>query len=369
MRTLVVSDLHLGTRKRVDVLRRPELRAPLLKAVADADRVILLGDVLELRDGPLRETLPAARPFFEDLGEALRDREIVLVPGNHDHALVAPWFEHRGADAPAPALGVEQRIAPHDASPAVAVMNDWLGGDRLSVAYPGLYLRDDVYATHGHYLDVHLTVPTFERLAIGVTGRVVRRPASGVATVEDYESTLAPMYAWIHAVARHAQAGGSTFDGGGTVKAWRALAGSGPRTMRAQLLKAAFPLGIGALNRLGIGPLHAGLSAIELRRAGLRAMGEVVARLGIDAEHVIFGHTHRTGPLPGDELSEWRAPNGPRLHNCGCWVYETTFMTRTAGESPYWPGNCYLVEDDGPPQLQRLLSDRPHAELEAAIAA
>jgi hypothetical protein len=291
------------------------------------------------------------------------------VPGNHDHALIAPWFEHRGADAPAPPLGIEQLIEPHDAAPAVAVMADWLGDARLRVAYPGLWLRDDVYAMHGHYLDVHLTVPTFERLAIGVTGRVVRRPAADVASVEGYESTLAPMYAWIHAVARHAPAGGSTFDGGGTIRAWRAIAGTGPRSTRARALKAAFPVAVGALNRLGIGPLRPDLSSAELRRAGLRAMGEVVQRLGIDAAHVIFGHTHRTGPLPADELHEWRAPNGARLHNAGSWVYETTFMTRTAGESPYWPGGCVIVEDDGAPQLRRLLSERPHDELEAAVAA
>jgi predicted phosphodiesterase len=369
MRTLVVSDLHLGTRKHVDVLRTPALREALVAEVAGADRVVLLGDVLELRDGPLRETLPLARPFFEALGEALDGGQVLLVPGNHDHALIAPWFEHRGVDVPEPPLQPEQLIAPHDAAPAVGLIAKWIGGDRLTVAYPGLWLREDVYATHGHYLDVHLTVPTFERLAIGVTGRVVRKPHAGASKIEDYESMLAPMYAWIHAVARHAPAGGSTFDGGGTIRAWRALAGPGPHRPHVHLLKAAFPLGIGTLNRLGIGPLRPDLSAIELRRAGLAAMGEVVTRLRIDAEHVIFGHTHRTGPLPGDELHEWRAPNGARLHNAGCWVYETTFMTRAAGESPYWPGGCVIVEDAGAPQLRRLLSDRPHNELEAAVAA
>ncbi len=65
MRTLILSDLHLGGVSRSDVLRRPELRAPLLRAVDDVDRVVLLGDVLELRHGPPREALAAARPFFE----------------------------------------------------------------------------------------------------------------------------------------------------------------------------------------------------------------------------------------------------------------------------------------------------------------
>ena len=31
------------------------------------------------------------------------------------------------------------------------------------LAYPGVWLRPDVYATHGHYVDLHITVPSFER--------------------------------------------------------------------------------------------------------------------------------------------------------------------------------------------------------------
>ncbi len=50
MRTLIVSDLHLGARTRRDVLRRAEFCAPLLAEVERADRVVLLGDVVELRD-------------------------------------------------------------------------------------------------------------------------------------------------------------------------------------------------------------------------------------------------------------------------------------------------------------------------------
>ena len=30
-------------------------------------------------------------------------------------------------------------------------------------------------------------------------------------------------------------------------------------------------------------------------------MGEVAARLGLGDAYVIFGHTHRAGPLPGDD--------------------------------------------------------------------
>jgi hypothetical protein len=82
---------------------------------------------------------------------------------------------------------------------------------------------------------------------------------------------------------------------------------------------------------------------------------------------VIFGHTHRAGPLPSDSPAEWTGRGGARLINAGSWIYEPTFLTRTPGESPYWPGVCVLVEDSGPPVLKRLLSGISHAELMAPL--
>jgi hypothetical protein len=125
----------------------------------------------------------------------------------------------------------------------------------------------------------------------------------------------------------------------------------------------AFPLVIAALNRAGLGPLRTDISGLALRRSSLVAMGEVVRRLGIGGGHVIFGHTHRSGPLPGDPLAEWTAPAGVALHNCGCWVFETYLMTTVDGESPYWPGHCIVLEDEGPPRLEHLLGDLPPDEL------
>jgi hypothetical protein len=139
----------------------------------------------------------------------------------------------------------------------------------------------------------------------------------------------------------------------------RALA----RTLRNRALAGAFPLGVAALNRAGLGPFNADLSSRELRRAGLRAMGEVAARLGVGDAHVVFGHTHRAGPLPGDNPAEWQGLGGARLVNTGCWTYDAYFLTPTPGESPYWPGTCVLVEDDGPPVLRRLLEGHTHAQL------
>ena len=44
----------------------------LVEAVADADRLVLLGDVIELRERPLAEALEVARPVFEELGARAR---------------------------------------------------------------------------------------------------------------------------------------------------------------------------------------------------------------------------------------------------------------------------------------------------------
>ncbi|HEY7829292.1 MAG TPA: metallophosphoesterase [Solirubrobacteraceae bacterium] len=371
MRTLIVSDLHLGSHTRVDVLRHLGPRRALLDALEEVDRLVLLGDLLELRHGPRRGALAAAQPFFEALGHTFAGRDIIVLGGNHDHALVEPWLARRGEfSLPAP-LEVEQRFSAAEASPMLAKLAEWAAPARVSAAYPGLWIREDVYATHGHYLDCHMRIPTMERLGIGAIGRLQRRPVTALATPDDYEAVSSPIYAWIDAMAQQSRTGGA-LNGQGTVRAWRTLGGdrdyrpSRRRTMlRNRALASGFPLVIAALNRAGIGPLQADISGPALRRAALGAMGEVVTRLGVDGpdSHVIFGHTHRTGPLPPDDRSEWRAPGGAQLHNCGCWTYDSYFLDGQPGESPYWPGGSILVEDDGPPVLQRLLSERSHAEL------
>jgi UDP-2,3-diacylglucosamine pyrophosphatase LpxH len=73
-----------------------EPRAALLSALERCDRVVLLGDLLELRHGPLRDALAAARPVLEAIGGAIgAGKEVVIVPGNHDHLLLRSWFARR----------------------------------------------------------------------------------------------------------------------------------------------------------------------------------------------------------------------------------------------------------------------------------
>lgn len=387
MRTLVVSDLHLGASSDADVLRREGPRRALLDALADVDRLVLLGDVLELRHGPRRDALAVAQPFFEALGRAFAGREIVVVPGNHDHALAELWLrarEHSGSHLP---LQLEQRIPAAEGSAMLGALARWAAPARLDAAYPGLWLRPDVYATHGHQLDCHLTIPTMERLAIALTARAVRRPADAFASADDYEAVSAPVFAWIDAVARQA-ATGDVLNGQTTVRMWRALGGDRPReegsggdgraqgssagiaglvalgpALRRRAMAGAFPLAVAALNRMGLGSFNANLSVSELRRAALRAMGEVAARLRLGDAYVVFGHTHRAGPLPHDVPAEWRGGGGARLVNAGCWIYASYFVTANPGESPYWPGGAVLVDDNGPPKLLRLLDEHTAADL------
>lgn len=345
MRTLVVSDLHLGDRRGLDVLRDAARRAPLIAALAGVDRLVLLGDVVELRQGRQGEALAAAWPALAALGTALAGREVVLVPGNHDHALAVRWL------ADGPDLALEQRCAPAAASDAAAQLADALGPARVEVAYPGLWLREDVYATHGHYLDVHSTTPTIERLGAGLMARLAGAPPERGATPAHYEALLAPLYAWIHAAAQRPPPGRPPAGSGGSGRLYAALTATGRRPLGTRALAAGFPLAVAAVNRAGLGPVHRDISGAGLRRGGLHGMREALRRLGVGARHVVFGHTHRAGPLDGDDAAEWVG-----LVNAGCWISDPAFA-RTPGR-PYWPGTAVELGDHGPPVVRWLAGGR-----------
>jgi hypothetical protein len=342
------------------MLRREGPRARLTERVAGVDRLVLLGDLIELRHGPVREALAAATPVLRELGAAAGpDAEIVIVPGNHDHALVAPWRERSTRRGPAPPLGLEAAVDSRAGEPLASVARA-LAPATVRAAYPGVWLRDDVYATHGHYCDRHTTIPMLERIGAGAMARIVGQSEAGPTRAEDYEATLAPMYAWIHAIAQHGGPDLGASSHGASAAAWGAMAGppaSGRRArVRRRVFVAGFPVAIATLNRLGIGPLSAELNGSELRRAGLRALGEVIARLQIEARHVIFGHTHRAGPLTRDPPGDWLTPGGTLLTNTGSWVHEPGFLGRDPASSPYRAGFGVLVsDDDGAPQLLNML--------------
>jgi hypothetical protein len=82
-------------------------------------------------------------------------RKVLLVPGNHDNRLAEPLLDQAALERRT--LGLEQRAAP--AGGAASQIADWLKKAELEIAYPGVWLRDDIYATHGHYMDCHRRCP------------------------------------------------------------------------------------------------------------------------------------------------------------------------------------------------------------------
>lgn len=354
MTTALVSDLHLGTASQRDVLRREPALTAFIEALEGIDELVLLGDAIELREIPVAGAVAAARPVFEQIGAAMAGGRVTIVPGNHDHQLADPMIERlRARDAP---LAVES-VARLPASGPLAALGRALRPAEVRIAYPGVWVRDDVFATHGHYLDLHNTVPTFERIAIGAVQRVVGGlPASGRLVPDDYERAVGPVYALTYALAQSAR-DGAIAGTNSSMKAWQALnaPGSGLRSVSAKVLGGViFPGAVAALNRAGLGPFKADFSGVELRRSALRALAETLARLGIEASFAVFGHTHRSGPHPGD--LGWETPAGTRLVNSGSWIYEPAFLGPDPTSSPYWPGTCVIVEDSGPPELRRLIT-------------
>ncbi len=332
MRTLVVSDFHLGDRLQRAVLRKPAALEALLDSLAGVDRLVLLGDVVELLEGRPDRAMPAAEPILRAIGGRLgAGAEVIVVPGNHDGDLIAPWLRANGV---APALAGS---VPRDATPLLADLVAWLGPADVQVRYPGVWLGDRVWATHGHYLDRHLLPEAAFGIARGLLGRLPRDGARPV----DYERAGGPSLTRVEA------------------RLTRRL----PRPLAAlvddlaELLRAAtMPLGKRSLLPRRLSPFTVGVLGAQMRRASIPALGRVVHRLGVDADWVVFGHVHRVGPLAGDDPLDWLGPGGrPRIANSGSWVYEPLLVHHATPPHPYWPGGAIVLEDGSDPRPVGLL--------------
>ncbi|MGI8427798.1 MAG: metallophosphoesterase [Solirubrobacteraceae bacterium] len=335
MRTLVISDLHLGARLRHDVLRRPEPLEHLLAALKDIQRLVLLGDSVELMEGRAEQAMRIAEPVMRAIGARLGSgREVIIVPGNHDAPLVRTWRRGQAAE-----LKLETAIG-RDATPALARLASWLAPARVRVHYPGVWLSERVWATHGHYLDRHLLPDS----SIGIARGLLRRlPRDGAMPI-DYERVSRPSLS--------------------SLSRWlpRPLAVLGDDL--AKLLRAStMPRVRRRLLHRRIAPLTAMLLGAQMRRASIPALARVVHRLGVEADWVVFGHVHRSGPLPGEDVLQWQGPGGrPKIANTGSWLYEPLLLHRAKPPHPYWPGGAVLLEPGQDPRAIGLLDD-----LDAAV--
>jgi UDP-2,3-diacylglucosamine pyrophosphatase LpxH len=340
VRTLVISDLHLGARLQNSVLTHPAPQRRLLDALSDVDRLVLLGDVVELLEGRAGHAIPVARPVLNAIGDRLgSEREVILVPGNHDRQLVAAWVRSQGA-----ALAPDAAV-PLDATPALAQVTSWLAPARVRVQYPGVWLSDRVYALHGHYLDRHLLPVSAFGIARGLLGRLPRESAMPI----DYE-----------------RAGGPSAT---RLEAW--LTRWLPRPLATLVEDAAELMRAATMPRVPkhvfdrrMAPLLAAVLGMQMRRAAIPALARVVHSLGIEADWVLFGHVHRLGPLDSDITTQWQGVGGrPRIANTGSWTYEPLLLHRAAPQHPYWPGGALLLEDDQDPRAIALLGDLEPSDL------
>jgi hypothetical protein len=233
-------------------------------------------------------------------------------------------------------------------------------GNELELAYPGVWLRPGTYAHHGHYSDVHMSIPRLEAIAIAATVRASGGLPSDGRTPDDYEAAMTPLYAFAYALAQGNPRSRRVLGMDLTRKVWKRMDTNGDMGGRA-LRRVAIPSAVWALNRAGMGPFEAKVTGRALRQAGLRGMSDVIDALAIDAREVVFGHTHRPGPLPTDH--GWDR----RLFNTGSWLWEPNLVQNPV-DSPYWPGCVLFVEDDKPPRLERLLLEVSHEDLGAGHA-
>src|SRR6185436_5562082 len=119
-----------------------------------------------------------------------------------------------------------------------------------------------VYATHGHYLDVHLTVPRLESIAASAMARVTGRGAE-CRSAADYEAVLAPLYGFYAGLAEGASS--AALERGATLSrnVWSRVTGDG-KVARVLLGRITIPGAVAALNRIGVGPFKAELTGAEL---------------------------------------------------------------------------------------------------------
>ena len=285
--------MHLGSRLRHDVLAQPEPLDRLLVALEGIERLVLLGDIVELLEKPAEHAMSVAEPILRVIGKTMgADREVIFVPGNHDRALVAGWIRRLGAS-----LAPDSRV-PLDATPELARIASWLTPSRLQVHYPGVWLAPGVWATHGHYLDRHLLPEAAFGVTRGLLGRVPRPGARPI----DYERAGGPSLTRLEALVIKA-----------LPRPLAALAEDVAELIRASTM----PLGPRRLLRPRMARLTASVLGAQMRFASLPALSHVVGRLGVDADWVLFGHVHRLGPLPDDlqdALAGTAGPPPPRQH-------------------------------------------------------
>lgn len=319
MRTLVISDLHLGQGGGISVLTQPRPLMALLDALDQHERLVLLGDIIETKETHPEVAFPIAEPVLRAIAQRLGpNKQLILVPGNHDHGLVREWTEAQGSQL------ARENALPADASPLLAQLLGWLTATRVEVHYPGIWLSDEVWATHGHQL-VHFLRPV---ASWGLHSRARARSATMTAAPATLE------YVAAHPPPPHMRDG------------------MPPERWLDRHLPA------------WLAPLTSRMLGRQMQRHALPAFAAATRALGVDARFVLFGHLHRRGPRDGDTQRRWSSTDGSqRLLNTGSWRYEPVVAHGLGPSSQYWPGGAITIGEDGIPRSTGLLDELTEADI------
>jgi hypothetical protein len=260
---------------------------------------------------------------------------VIIVAGNHDRPLVRPALRAPGVE-----LTPATELAP-GTSEVLAHVVSCLAPATVRVYYPGVWLSDRIWATHGHYLDQHLIPES----AVGVTRSLLGRAPRNPATPMEYERRQRPS---LRGTSRWLPRPLAVLV---DEAAEMARSSTMPRVSRT------------LLNRR-ISPVTSAALGAQMRRASIPAIVQVAHRLGVDADAIIFGHVHRLGPLDGDDVPRWSGRGGsPRVFNTGSWLYEPKLIHHATPPHPYWPGGAVLIDDGGEPRALGLLDELTPAQL------
>ena len=316
-----------------------------------------------------RSTSPA--PFFADVGararprrRAARARAATTTTGSS-----AGWIDARLQTEPAGFLGLEQRFEPPRPARSPRALAEAARPAPAAARLPRpLAARRRLRASTATTPTLHATVPTFERLAAGAMARWIvaaargrarrrttTRPCSRRCTPGCTRSRSAPTTRRVARAAARRRAPGSRSTGEAAAHPLRARARR--RLPRARCARS---------TRAGLGPLRARpVTAPALRRGYLHGIARGARGASdLGAPHVIWGHSHRSGPWPrrrprGVDDARRRADPQHRLVGLPAALPHARAerLALLAGHRRARRATT------GPPRLVRLLGDRGHDEL------
>ena len=249
------------------------------------------------------------------------------MPGNHDYRLVSPWLEWRSRNGPEP-LGLEERAGPEGVHRRTRHRAAWSQPASARRRLPG-HLAARRRLRHPRPLPrPPRHGPDASSASAPAFMAPLRRrcPADGATRPTTTRRRSRRCTRWMHALAQRVGDGARGGAGQRLGRAPGALIARRRATRgraHASSLRRGFPVGDRGAQPAGLGPVKADLSR---RRAAPRLPARRSARSSSawasTPRHVIFGHTHRSGPLARRRRGRVAGAGGARLVNTGCWVYE-----------------------------------------------